>query len=156
MTCLLGLLVLVWVFQNLLIYWDFPTQTSPGFTENGQKKTKYPVNSLGDNVLLKSQVRGKWPASSSLEGNIQSSNHSLQPGYAEEYLWTHMSFSSIRPHWVPLHTEATGYSLHWFTKTGQEKFGKMLPGLMSLEFCCIIWTVSIIRNYMSMSTIWTL
>lgn len=68
---------------NLL---GFPTQTSPGFTENGQKKTKYPVNSLGDNVLLKSQVRGKWPASTSLEGNIQSSNHSLQPGYAEEYL----------------------------------------------------------------------
>ncbi len=34
---------LVWVFQTLLIYWDFHTQPSQGFTENGLKKRKYPV-----------------------------------------------------------------------------------------------------------------
>ncbi len=34
---------LVWVFQKLMIYWDFHTQTSLGFTENSPKKTKYPV-----------------------------------------------------------------------------------------------------------------
>ncbi len=28
---------LVWVFQKLLIYWDFHAQPSLGFTENGQK-----------------------------------------------------------------------------------------------------------------------
>ncbi len=34
---------LVWVFQKPLIYWDFHAQPSLGFTENGQKKRKYPV-----------------------------------------------------------------------------------------------------------------
>ncbi len=34
---------LVWVFQKLLIYWDFHAQPSLGFTENGLKKRKYPV-----------------------------------------------------------------------------------------------------------------
>jgi len=29
---------LVWVFQTLLVYWDFHSQPSLGFTENGQKK----------------------------------------------------------------------------------------------------------------------
>ncbi len=33
---------LVWVFQKLLIYWDFHAQPSLGFTENGPKKRKYP------------------------------------------------------------------------------------------------------------------
>ncbi len=32
---------LVWVFQKLLIYWDFNKQPSLGFTENGPKKRKY-------------------------------------------------------------------------------------------------------------------
>ncbi len=52
---------LVWVFQKLLIYWDFHTQPSLGFTEIGQKKRKYPVSgSCGDeNVLLMSEVRGE-------------------------------------------------------------------------------------------------
>ncbi len=31
---------LVWVFQKLLVYWDFHTQPSQGFTEKGQKKKK--------------------------------------------------------------------------------------------------------------------
>ncbi len=35
---------LVWVFQKLLIYWDFHSQPSLGFTENGLKKRKYPVS----------------------------------------------------------------------------------------------------------------
>lgn len=44
--------------QKLLVYWDFPTQLSLGFTENGAKKKKkrrkYPVcgYSLGENALL--------------------------------------------------------------------------------------------------------
>ncbi len=37
---------LVWVFQKLLIYWDFHTQPSLGFMENGQKKRKYPVTAV--------------------------------------------------------------------------------------------------------------
>ncbi len=31
-------LLVVWVFQKLLIYWDFHAQPSLGFTENGQKQ----------------------------------------------------------------------------------------------------------------------
>ncbi len=52
---------LVWVFQKLLIYWDFLTQPSLGFTENGLKKRKYPVSyNCGDeNALLMSEVRGE-------------------------------------------------------------------------------------------------
>ncbi len=53
---------LVWVFQKLLIYWDFHTQPSLGFTENGPKKRKYPVSGscVDENVLLMSEVRGEW------------------------------------------------------------------------------------------------
>ncbi len=53
---------LVWVFQKQLICWDFHTQPSLGFTENGPKKRKYPVSSscVDENALLMSEVRGKW------------------------------------------------------------------------------------------------
>ncbi len=53
---------LVWVFQKLLIYWDFHTQPSLGFTENGPKKRKYPVSGscVDENALLMSEVRGEW------------------------------------------------------------------------------------------------
>ncbi len=45
---------LVWVFDKLLIYWDFHTQPSLGFTENGPKKRKYPVSGscVDENALL--------------------------------------------------------------------------------------------------------
>ncbi len=53
---------LVWVFQKLLIYWDFHAQPSLGFTENGLKKRKYPVSvsCVDENALLMSEVRGEW------------------------------------------------------------------------------------------------
>ncbi len=53
---------LVWVFHKLLIYWDFHTQPSLGFTENGPKKRKYPVSGshVDENALLMSEVRGEW------------------------------------------------------------------------------------------------
>lgn len=40
--------------------WDFPTQPSLEFTENGPKKRNYPVSdfSLCENTLLMSEVRG--------------------------------------------------------------------------------------------------
>ncbi len=51
---------LVWVFHKLLIYWDFHTQPSLWFTENGPKKRKYPVSgsSVDENALI-SEVRGE-------------------------------------------------------------------------------------------------
>ncbi len=54
---------LIWVFQILLIYWDFHAQPSLGFTENGPKNIKYPVSGscVDENALLMSeQVRGEW------------------------------------------------------------------------------------------------
>ncbi len=53
---------LVWVFHKLLIYWDFHTQPSLGFTKNGPKKRKYPVSGscVDENALLMSEVRGEW------------------------------------------------------------------------------------------------
>ncbi len=53
---------LVWLFQKLLIYWDFHAQPSLGFTENGLKKIKYPVSGscVDENALLMSEVRGEW------------------------------------------------------------------------------------------------
>ncbi len=48
---------LVWVFQKLLIYWDFYAQPSLGFTENGPKNRKYPVSgSCVENALLMSEI----------------------------------------------------------------------------------------------------
>ncbi len=59
-----------WVFQKLLIYWDFHAQPSLGFTEKGQKKRKYPVSGscVDENALLMTsrsevnevEVRGEW------------------------------------------------------------------------------------------------
>ncbi len=50
---------LVWVFQKLLIYWDFHAQPSLGFTENGPKKRNFPVscNCGGRKCLV--DVRGQ-------------------------------------------------------------------------------------------------
>ncbi len=48
--------------SKLLIYWDFHTQPSLGFTENSPKKRKYPVSGscVDENALLMSEVRGEW------------------------------------------------------------------------------------------------
>ncbi len=48
---------LVWVFQKLLIYWDFHAQPSLGFRENGPKKRKYPVcgSCVDEKALLMSE-----------------------------------------------------------------------------------------------------
>ncbi len=51
----------VWVFQKLLICWDFHAQPSLGFTEYGPKNRKYSVSgSVDKNALLMSEVRGEW------------------------------------------------------------------------------------------------
>ncbi len=50
-----------WVFQKLLIFWDFHPQPSLGFTENGLKKRKYPVSRsrVDKNALLMSEENGQ-------------------------------------------------------------------------------------------------
>ena len=97
----------VCVFQKLLIYSDFHTQPSLGFTENGPKLTEY------ENIqwvvwtkmpcwCQRSQENGQT------EGNSNSKNNSLQPSYAEYHLWMY----NIR----------------------QQKIGKTLPSLTTLDF----------------------
>lgn len=46
---------------SLLIYWDFSTQPSPWFTENGPKKKKYLMGGicLGENVFLIPELNGQ-------------------------------------------------------------------------------------------------
>ncbi len=82
----------VWVFQKLLIYWDFHAQPSLEFTENGRENIKYPVSGscVDENALLMSEVRGEradWLEM--IESNSNSNNHSWQPRYSEYHLWTH-------------------------------------------------------------------
>ncbi len=81
---------LVWVFQKLLIYWDFHTQPSLGFTENGPKKRKYPVR--GENVWTKMpcwcQRRMGRLVRDDRKATVTQIT-SLQPTYAEYHLWTH-------------------------------------------------------------------
>ncbi len=64
---------LVWVFQKLLIYWDFHSQPSLGITENGPKIRKYPVSGscVDINALLMSEVREEWASS---DGYFQQDN----------------------------------------------------------------------------------
>lgn len=42
------------IFQKLLIYWDFPTQLSLGFTERSEK------GKISTEHLSLSEVRGVW------------------------------------------------------------------------------------------------
>ncbi len=99
----------VWVFQKLLIYWDFHTQPSLEFTENGPKKRKYPVSGscVNENALLMSEVRGEW--ADWLEMMVTQIttryNQGMQNTISEHT--THrtlkqMGSSSRRPHLVPL------------------------------------------------------
>ncbi len=87
---------LVWVFQKLLIYWDFQAQPSLGFTENGLKKRKYLVSGscVDENALLMSEVRGEWADNQGMQNTISECTTR----------WTlkQMGYSSRRPHRVPL------------------------------------------------------
>ncbi len=100
---------LVWVFQKLLIYWDFHTQLSLGFTENGPKKRKYPVSGscVDENALLMSEVRGEWAddRKATVTQIITRYNQGMQNTISEQT--THrtlkqMGYSSRRPHQVLL------------------------------------------------------
>ncbi len=93
----------VWLFQKLLIYWNFHKQLSLGFTENGLKKRKYPVSgsSVGKNGshwCQRSEENGQTGLSWE-KGNSNSNNHSykLSMYYVEEHLWTH-NFEAAEDH----------------------------------------------------------
>ncbi len=86
---------LVWVFQKLLIYWDFHAQPSLRFTESGPKKRKYPVSGscVDENALLMSEVRGQRRMGRMVRDDRKATVTQIttreKPRYAEYHLWTH-------------------------------------------------------------------
>ncbi len=104
---------LVWVFQKLLIYWDFHAQPSLGFTENGLKKRKYPVSGscVDENALLMSEIRGErvdWLEMIERQTVTQITTRykqGMQNTISERTTrrtLKQMDYSSRRPHRVPL------------------------------------------------------
>ncbi len=102
---------LVWVFQKLLIYWDFHAQPSLGFTENGLKKRKYPVSGSGWKCLV--DVRGQRRMGRLVRDDRKATVTQITTRYSQSIQNTiserttcrtlkQMGYSSSRPHRVPL------------------------------------------------------
>ncbi len=102
---------LVWIFQKLLIYWDFNAQSSLEFTENDPKKRKYPMILCGPKCLV--EVRGQKRMGRLVRDDRNATvtqittfyNQGMQNTISEQT--THrtlkqMVYSSRRPHRVPL------------------------------------------------------
>ncbi len=83
----------VWVFQKLLIYWDFHAQPSLGFTENGLKKRKYPVSGSCVDEKCLVDVRGQRRMDRLVRDDRKATVTQIttryKPRYAEYHLWTH-------------------------------------------------------------------
>ncbi len=104
---------LVWVYQKLLIYWDFHAQPSLGFTENGLKKRKYPVSGscVDENALL--MPRGQRRMGRLVRDDRKATVTQINTRYNQGMQNTiserttrralkQMGYSSRRPHRVPL------------------------------------------------------
>ncbi len=138
---------LVWVFQKLLIDWDFHTQPSLGFTENGPEKEKI------EKCLV--DVRGQRRMGRLVRDDRKATvtqittryNQGMQNTISERT--THrtlkqMGYSRRRPHREPLLSaknrkrslQFAQAQLNWTIADW-----KKLPGLMSLDFCCVIQMV---------------
>lgn len=94
----------VWVFHKLLIYWNFLTQPSLGFTENGPRKGKYPVSLLDGSE--QSWMPWLLSANEATETQITTwYNHGLKNITSETVvhrMLKHMGYNSRSPHQVPL------------------------------------------------------
>ncbi len=120
----------VWVFQKLLIYWDFHTQPSLGFTENGPKKEKISSERqlCGRKWLV--DVRGQRRMDRLVRDDRKATvtqittryNQGMQNTISEHT--THrtlkqMGSSSRRPHRVPLRSDKNSTRRLQFTQTHQ-------------------------------------
>ncbi len=103
---------LVWVFQKLLIYWDFHTQPSLGFTENGQKQKISSERQLCERKCLV-DVRGQRRMGRLVRDDRKATvtqittryNQGMQNTISERTTRRSlkpMGYSSRRPHRVPL------------------------------------------------------
>ena len=125
------------------------------------KKRKYPVSEQlwGQNTLSMSLVRGEWTDwLKMIERQVKSLLVTTK--YAEYHLWTlkQMGYNSRRPHgglFCQLRTLNWGYDSHRLTRIGQQKIGKMLPGLMTLDFSNNIQMIRIWhKQHKSMDLSW--
>ncbi len=100
------------VFQKLLIYWDFHTQPSLGFTENGPKKRKSSERQLWGRKCLVN-VRGQRRMGRLVKDDRKATvtqittryNQGMQntiPEHTTCRTLKQMGYSSRRPHRVPL------------------------------------------------------
>ncbi len=120
---------LVWVFQKLLIYWDFHAQPSLGFTENGQKQKISSERQLcGQKCLV--DFRGQRGMGRLVRDDRKATvtqittryNQGMQNTISERTTrrtLKQMGYSSRRPHWVPLLSAKNSKQRQQFTHAHQ-------------------------------------
>jgi len=135
----------------------FSRTTILGFTKNGVKREEHPVwgSPVGKNALLMLEVEGEWAdwfklieeqlwLKLTLVTTEVCSKAFVKPQHAQPWGgWATTPEDPTGYHSSPLQIGKRGYSL--LNKIGQLKTGKMLPGLMSLDFC---WDVNRMRTWM--------
>ncbi len=135
---------LVWVFQKLLIYWDFHTQPSLGFTENDLKKRKYPVSGscVDKNALLPCQRRMGRLVRDDRKATVTQIttryNQCVQNTISEHTTrrtLKQMGYSSRRPHRVPLLSSKNRKLRLQFAHAHQKLDNRRL------EKHCLVWWV---------------
>ncbi len=138
---------LVWVFQKLLIYWDFHTQPSLGFTENGPKQKISSKRQLcGQKCLV--DVRGQRRMGRLVRDDRKATVTQINTRYNQGMQNTisecttrrtlkQMGYSSRRPHRVPL--------LSAKNRKRRLQFAQASPKLDNrrLEKHCLVWWVMI-------------
>jgi len=130
------------VFQKLLIYWDFPAQPSQGVTEKISSEQQFSGwKCLVDARGQRRMARLLWADRKAIVTQRPTHyNQGMQKHISEHttrQTLKQMDYSSRRPHRVP-HLSAKNRKLRLQFTQAQQKIGKTLPGLMSLDFCCDI------------------
>ncbi len=122
---------LVWVFHKLLIYWDFHTQPSLGFTENGPRKKISSERQLcGWKCLV--DVRGQRRMDRLVRDDRKITVTQITTRYNQDLQNTisehttrqtlkQMGSSSRRPHRVPLRSDKNSTRRIQFTQTQQNQ-----------------------------------
>ncbi len=140
-----------WVFQKLLIFWDYHTQPSLGFTENALEKQKISSERqlCGRKCLV--DVRGQRRMGRLVRDDRKATITQITTRYNQDMqntiFWMHntsnpeadgLQQQNTTPGAAPVREQETEARV---TKIGQKKIGKTLHGQMSLDFCCDIQMV---------------
>ncbi len=132
-------------FHKLLIYWDFHTQPSLVFTENGLKKRKYPGNGscVAENVLF--DVRGQRRMDKLVGDDKKTTLTQITTRYDQDLQNTISEHTHIEPwsRWTPA-AEDTRVPLLSDKKTAHGGYNSLRSpkrtiedwkNLTSLDFC---------------------